>query len=285
MKKAIVFLAATLAAMLCSISCIHVNGHAKRICGSGNIVTHNIGSLGYEGIDASYSVKVIVTEPASSDVIVRADDNLLEYVELKVRDGILEVSLDEKMRGTDMQECTIEIFVPDNGRIRSLKASGASRIEVRTPLHADEMEIEASGASHICGDIEARELEAEISGASGAQLTLKADECSIETSGASNLTACITGRCCRAEASGASKATLSGTVREAELKAGGASTLKAEELTTLDCSVSVGGASSATVNCSNRLTVSAGGASSVRYTGDCQLVKCTSSGASSVSRK
>ena len=129
--------------------------------------------------------------------------------------------------------------------LAGLDASGASRAGV-TGFRSDRnVQINASGASEIRGDMETGDLAADVSGGSTLQLTGR-------------------GSAVRATASGAS-------------------TIDLREFATGDADVEASGASRIDVNTSGTLNAKASGASTVHYTGNPTLGRVDESGASTVS--
>lgn len=265
MKK-ILFSIALIASALSLMSCITVswNGSGKALKGSGNVVVHNLGELKFSAVKASRMIKVTIVDSLQKDVIVRADDNLLEYINLKVEGGELIASFDHSHGVSG--DVTLDVIVPNNGRIRSLEASGASKIECESVLRAGEMELDASGASMIEVTVEARELSVEATGASKCVVSAYVDEAEVDVSGAS-------------------KAVLTGRALRADLEASGASKIKASELLTDYCTADAGGASKIVLHCDKELVVRAGGASKISYYGDCQIKSRQIGGASEVERE
>lgn len=275
-------LIAALAALLVNAGCL--DGRSKSgFRGSGNVETHNLGAFDYEGVRAERMVKVFITDGESSDVILRADDNLLEYVDIKVRDGILIASVDSSLKRLD--ECTVEVFVPWHAGLRSLEADAAGRIESQAVIRADEVCVKATAASKIEAEVVARKCDVEVLAASKVELEFSDGTLCADVAGASKLSADIEAASVDVTAAGASKAELNGSAVEAVLYAAGASKISASDLETVNCSVTAAGASKVSADCSGKLDVSAAGASAVTYTGDCVIGERHSGGASKISRK
>ncbi|MDE6778803.1 MAG: DUF2807 domain-containing protein [Alistipes sp.] len=282
MKKMSVLIAA-LAAMLVNTGCLeNIVGKPKPgFRGSGDIETHNLGAFEYEGVRAERMVKVIVTDGDSPDVILRADDNILEYVDIKVRDGILIASLDSGLK--KVEKCTVEVFVPWHDGLRSLEARSAGRIESQAVIRADEVCIDASAASKIEAEVVARRCDVRATAASSVELEFSDGRLDAKAAGASKLTAEVEAASVDMTAAGASKIELKGAAVEAVLCAAGASKIAASELRTVDCTVSAAGASKVSADCSGALDVSASGASKIEYSGDCRIDGWHCSGASKIS--
>ncbi len=272
MKKAIIFLfgALIVAALFKTFYCCgssladllrEVRG--KCITGSGSIVTREIAADDFDEVKVGKAVKaVIVPAGEARSITLRADDNIIDLITVRVDDGTLKIGCDDNRTFCNV---TIEARIPDNGHIRSLKASGASSILHRGVVRGDEAEIECSGASRIEASVAARRCEVGMSGASNGELSIEADEL-------------------EAGVSGASKLMLRGKTRRAELEASGASKIAAEKLAADDCTVEASGSSSCRVNCSATLDARASGAASIRYAGDCRTTNLRKSGASSIKK-
>ena len=242
MKK--ILLTAVLIGAMFSVSayvvCVAAPLLGKNIKGSGHIVTKTLPAPDFDAIDASRAVKVVVSAGAS-DIRIEADDNLIDLVVAETRGKTLEVTLDKK--ASNIQNADITVTIPANGgKIRSLKASSASKITSDATLRADRFTIEASSAAKIKAAVEAA-------------------SCSID-------------------ASSASKIALAGLAEDFTADLSSASKLDAEKFTAVNASVSTSSAAKADIDCSGKLTASASSGSSIGYTGGCRTSLSKSSGGS-----
>ena len=240
-------------------------------------------SMDFDEIEVSRAIRLIVEERTTGNIIVRAPQSVVPYVSLKVSNGTLHATL---LPGTPVSRnsnVVAEVYVPYNGRINEIKTSAAARVIVKPTLSCNELELKASSASVI-------------------EITAGTKECSIEASGASTIKAELATDEFDMELSGASIATLSGQITDGEIDLSGASTLKADKLRAakLDlecsgaskakalavvCSAKASGASAIAVECLKQLSISASGASSIQYSGDCQVNTLANTGGSSIRKK
>lgn len=240
-------------------------------------------SMDFDEIEVSRAIRLIVEERTTGNIIVRAPQSVVPYVSLKVSNGTLHATL---LPGTPVSRnsnVVAEVYVPYNGRINEIKTSAAARVIVKPTLSCNELELKASSASVI-------------------EITAGTKECSIEASGASTIKAELAADELEMELSGASIATLSGQITDGEIDLSGASTLKADKLRAakLDlecsgaskakalavvCSAKASGASAIAVECLKQLSISASGASSIQYSGDCQVNTLANTGGSSIRKK
>ena len=260
MKK--ILLTAVLIGAMFSVSayvvCVAAPLLGKNIKGSGHIVTKTLPAPDFDAIDASRAVKVV--SAGASDIRIEADDNLIDLVVAETRGKTLEVTLDKK--ASNIQNADITVTIPANGgKIRSLKASSASKITSDATLRADRFTIEASSAAKIKAAVEAA-------------------SCSIDASSASKISAEVKAATCTVNASSASKIALAGSAKDFTADLSSASKLDAEKFTAVNASVSTSSAAKADIDCSGKLTASASSGSSIGYTGGCRTSLSKSSGGS-----
>lgn len=221
---------------------------AGSVKSSGKIVTHNIGELHFRGIEAATAAKVKVrsADDPGRDVILRVNEDMAELVELKVRKGILKISLkSDTYSFKKLNSMTFEVSVPHCDELSSLEAVAGAEIDVSSPLTAGKVSIEAVGASKIEVPLDCAE--------------------------------------CESEATGASKIRLKGRCEKLSAEAVGVSKIDASECESLTCDTEAVGASSIKVWCTEQLTVEAVGASKVAYRGNCEISASTT-GASRITK-
>lgn len=240
-------------------------------------------SMEFNKIEVSRAIRLIVEERTTGNIIVRAPQSVVPFVSLKVSDGTLRATL---LPGTPVSRnsnVVAEVYVPYNCRINKIKTSSAARVIVKPTLSCKELELEALSASVI-------------------EVKAGTEECSIEASGASTIKTELATDEFDMELSGASVATLSGQITDGDIEVSGASTLRAEKLRAakLDlecsgaskanalavvCTAKASGASAITVECLQQLSISASGASTIQYSGDCEVNTISNTGASSIRKK
>ena len=215
------------------------------ITGSGNIVTQEENITGFDKVDVSQAFKVNISQGDTFRVVIRIDDNLVEYLEVVKRGNTLTIGL-KPGRPYNIRKATMEaeVTMPD---LTGLELSGASHATITGFKSTKRLDVDVSGASHLRGDIEAGDA--------------------------------------RFDVSGASQVTLSGSAEDVVIDASGASQVDLSAFPVADANVEASGASKATVNPSGRLDAGASGASHIYYLGSPTLGKMDTSGASSINRK
>lgn len=287
MKKILILTAAAAcAALVLGCMCCTAGNlirNDKTLRGSGRIVTKEVRVGAFDKISARHAVTVYLIDGTPGTLTVKADDNVMEYVETKVEKGTLKIGLRNGPRST--KNVTIEVWVPSDGKLSGLSASGASKIVAEPVLTADAVELECSGASNLAANVKCTTCDIDVSGASKAEVGGDMGDCEADVSGASKFVLAANMQRCDMDVSGASKVEADGTARICAIEVSGASSVAADTFVTVGCTVRASGASKATVNCTDVLNAHASSASRIVYTGGSTRNTIESSSAASVSRK
>jgi hypothetical protein len=198
----------------------------------------------YNVIEASHAFQVYVTFSDTEEVIeIEANDNLHQYIEVEKVNNKLHIGLKNNVsvRGT----ATLNAYISTRF-VDAYAASGASKIILESPLDAENMNINLSGASRFYGDIQTSDLFADVSGAS--------------------------------------KMNISGSSDFFHVEASGASVCKDYGFVTDNLHADISGASSIMLTVQNEIEVEASGASNLSYKGSGVVVYQDISGASSVKK-
>ena len=240
-------------------------------------------AMNFNEIEVSKAIRLIVEERTTGNIIVRAPQSVMPYVSLKVNDGTLRATLLSGTLISRNSNVVAEVYVPYNGKINEIRTSSAARVIVKPTISCDELDLDAESASVIEVKASAKEVSIDASGASQIKAEMATDQLDIDFSGASVIN-------------------ISGQVTVADIEMSGASTLRAEKLRAanldlecsgaskayvmgINCTTEASGASGVVVECLQQLNASASGASSIVYSGDCQVNILNNSGASSIRKK
>ena len=210
MKRNILINAAAilcLALMSCSI---HLDGETlggKTIKGNGTIVTQNFEVTDFDEISTSLSATVNFTVSNDYSCRVRVDENILEYLDIKVNghDLILKKQDEHKNVSLRATEFVIDVTAPSLEGI-NLAGSGTlnvlSRMEIedlevnvagsgdvyfKEPLIVGDLELNVAGSGDIaCDALEADQLDANVAGSGDLKVdsgTVREAEASVAGSG------------------------------------------------------------------------------------------------------
>ena len=213
-----------------------------RISGSGNVIkeTRNVGK--FTGLNAASAFKIYVKQGSPQSVVIESDDNIIDIIETKVSNGVLKFTLNGSVNNPTAMKAYITVE-----NLNSLDISGAASLIFETPVNTNgNMQVDISGAASI------------------KDLNLTANDINIDASGASKITADINCKKLRLDASGASKINLNGNATDKIIKASGASSVKVENVKADKTSVDASGASNVTTGQDGMIKIDKSSAASVR---------------------
>ena len=152
------------------------------VTGSGNLLTKDISVAEFQKIEAGGSFHLDLTQGDVQAVAVTADDNLWDHLDVRTVDGTLQLAM--KPGSYRDAHVSAKVVVP---RVTGLSMSGASAAQLHNISAPDaRVEIHAGGASSVEGDVRAKELTLDLSGASHATLQGQAEVVKVEASGATH---------------------------------------------------------------------------------------------------
>lgn len=212
--------------------------------GNGNVVTQDRNVESFDEIEMNGGVMVRLKQDSVQSVKVEGDENLLEYIDISVKNGKLLVKQRDNTSISTKERITVYVTAP---YIKKFDLSGATKLiaEGQFAVNA-QLDIDLSGASQI-------------------ELSAKSPIVNIEASGASTVS-------------------IGGETRTLNVDGDGASKIKAFELLSENTTVDLSGASSAEVYASVSIKAEADGASHVKYKGGAADVKQETSGAGSIKK-
>ncbi len=180
--KSWIVLVAALALTLGLAACDDDGFEALR--GSGNVVTEDFEFADFASVEVFNVFDVEIVQSDSFSVTIRADDNILELVNVSKNGETLSVRLRQGLTISTGVTLEARITMPD---LEALDLSGATSGTVSGFRSEGQIDIELSGASNLDGDLEAGNIDFDVSGASRVTLEGSAAEATIVVSGASRL--------------------------------------------------------------------------------------------------
>lgn len=163
--------------VLLSAGCV-MNG----IPGSGRIVTKDIPCGAFDRVQVDNTFQVDVTQGPGYSLLVSADDNLWDYVDIYNIGGILHVGM--KSGNYQNAHLTAKITLP---RLAAIEVNGAASAQLHSIEDPDgRIDIRAGGASSLDGEVRCREIHVGVTGAATVSLRGGAEEMTLDVDGASH---------------------------------------------------------------------------------------------------
>jgi hypothetical protein len=242
MTTLIKILATTFLALLLT-SC---NFEFHQVNGNGNVVEKNLNiNEDFTTLKASNGWEVSLKKGTQPGVTARIDENLYEYLDVKVEGNTLKVAMKDNYNVG--KATSRKIIVTYSGTLDKLKASSASEITAEGILESENMAFDASSAGSIIAKIEVRKVET--------------------------------------DASSAGDLKLSGLAQTFNGSASSAATIDAKELKTEQATADVSSAGTIDLYASKTLDADASSGGSVNYWGAPREVRDSESSGGSINRK
>jgi len=167
------------------------DGHLfGEVVGSRNLVTKEEQFSDFMVVDAGSGFNVEISKASSYSVIVTADDNVMEYIEVSRSGDALKVGVNW---GTSLRSATLKIQITMPA-IKRIELSGGAQGKIEDFSSSNAFSVELSGGSQLTGEGSAGELSVDASG--GTQLHFadySVQDANIELSGGSQATIYLDG--------------------------------------------------------------------------------------------
>jgi Putative auto-transporter adhesin, head GIN domain len=154
--------------LIMAISSIALYSCGPAINGSGKIITEKRNTGNFTGVSTSSSIDVDVKIGNTYEVVVEADDNVLQYVRTEVVGGVLKVGYKDNisLRNADV---TVHVIAPT---LEKLSASSSGHITVDGVLaNVQKIDLKATSSAEIEAAVDAPNIEADAN--SSGTITLK----------------------------------------------------------------------------------------------------------------
>lgn len=173
-----------LTTLVLAISCIiTVNAQQnKKIKGNGNVVTieRNMGE--YHGLQVSGPYEVELIEGKEGKITIEGEDNILEYVETKVRAGKLIIKSVDNMNLRRTEKVIITVPVQ---RIDNIRLSGSGKVYSKKTLDTERLKIRTSGSRNLDLVLDSENISITTSGSSRIKLEGHSGNLDVTASGSS----------------------------------------------------------------------------------------------------
>lgn len=258
MKVKVLFLIASM--LLVTAGVFAANN--KKVEGNGKIVTKQIPISGYERLSVVGNIHFEYEQSnAPAALEVKTDENILEYLEIKVKGNMLIIGpkKDKQRKLYDNRDydlrptvCTIK---SNSSILKMLNIAGGTFATV-SPLDVDKFELNMAGSGGMSfGQLKAREAQLNLAGSK----TLKIDNLQVDE---------LDGN-----VAGGGTLLVVGVAHNADLNVAGGGSIEAYGCKVRDAQCNVAGGGSIKVHVSDELNASISGGGSIRYEGDPMIKK------------
>ena len=167
MKRNIIIIAAAIISMTLNACTFNLDGETlggKAIEGDGNIVTRTYDVTAFNEISTSLPATVNFTIADSYSCTVSVDENLFDYLDIRVKDNELLMGKckEEKNKGLKATKFVIEVTAPS---LDIINLAGSGTFNANSPLEAEKFEANVAGSGDLaCNELISDELGCYIAG-------------------------------------------------------------------------------------------------------------------------
>jgi len=227
MMKQRIGLAVVVSVMALSILACQVGGFT-RVRGSGNIVEEGREVSGFTGVALAGIGELTIEVGERESLRIEAEDNLMTYLETEVRNGMLEIGVQDGVNLNSTRPVRFYLTVEE---LDTIVLSGSGNIEA-PDLEAERFAIAISGSGDVeMGDLSADTVDAVISGSGNLDIA-------------------------------------GGRVEEQDITISGSGEYQAGGLNSRSVEITISGSGNATVRATESLDVRISGSGSVNYYGN-----------------
>ncbi|MBC6609965.1 DUF2807 domain-containing protein [Hymenobacter sp. BT507] len=142
-------------------------------------------------LEASGATTIYLTQGPQTSVVVEAPEEAQAYIKTEVRNGVLRIYRESEGMTAALRNLLngekngVKVYITCSS-LTALKLSGATDVKGKTPFTADNFAIQASGASDVTLQLNAKSLNVQASGASDVYLTGQVERQQVQISGSSD---------------------------------------------------------------------------------------------------
>ena len=288
--------------------------------GRGISIDRNFNVSGFKGIDVSGGFDVTLVQGNSEDLILSAQENLFDYITVKVESGTLKIYTRNNIMATEPLKALITFKSIDN-----LNVTGGGDVNGKTPINVEELGVHITGGGDFSSIINSGKVKCDITGGGdaeikgdikdyyfsmtgggdlnsevnssiifcritgGGDLFLRSKEKTadavLDIIGGGDMEVEINSEKLKCSVSGGGDATLSGQASDFEINLNGGGDVNASILSTKVTKFNVSGGSDIHVNASQELAGYISGGGDVYYSGSPDKISVEAKGGSEVHKE
>ena len=252
-----------LLAIIVAVSLVQCNFNwdGEKVSGEGPILTKNLEIDDFTAIEVSNGWKVELIPDQSKQMVVKANENLIDILKVESSNGKLSISAEDNIGKADSK--LIKVYF--DKKLKSIEANSASDISAKKQLIFETTTIDASSAADIKLNIKAEDLVVESSSSADIELIASSQKIRIDASSSADINIEGEFKDLKAKASSASEIYLSGISKKVDLEATSSADIDAKDLEAKHIEAKATSAGSIDCYPIDKLEAKASSGASIRY--------------------
>jgi len=165
---------------------LHAQVFTKNIKGNGRITTENRSLPDYDKISVAGSFDVKLIKGKEDAIFIKADENLMEYIETEVKNGHLKI---QSKKGYQLRSTKIIVITVPFETVDALSLAGSGNVRSNDVLNSTDLDLNLAGSGALDLSVSAKNLTSQIAGSGNIKLSGNADEFNCEIAGSGNIEA------------------------------------------------------------------------------------------------
>jgi len=163
-----------------------INSLGNAVQGTGDRVSNSFNVINFTGLEISGAYTVIYRHSQTHAVVVEMHENLFDYLNVGVQNGVLRINSDRSFRTGRNETPHVYIYAPF---LNSVDIAGAVTIQDWDTIRTDRMNINAGGSARGTMPLEIENLEVSVAGAANFDFVGTATSATITIAGAGTINA------------------------------------------------------------------------------------------------
>ncbi len=250
----------------------------RSVRGNGKVVTQERTVSDFSGIKISCSADVFLKQGKGNNITVRADENLLEMIETKVRGGVLNIDIEGSIRNVEV----LEVYVTVEN-LEKVIINGSGDVESENTIKGVDFEIQINGSGDVELDMEVKNLKTSINGSGDVEVSGVQGNFDLQVAGSGHFYAeDLRLNECYIKINGSGDVKLKGSANKLFINQSASGDVNLYSLNTADVEATASGSGDVVVFVSGRLKVNLSGSGDLTYKGDPVSVDVSASGSGEV---
>lgn len=242
----------------------------RRIKASKNYVTKEMRLDDFSKMSVAGSFDVCFTQqPGRPEVAVTTSDNLIEHLNIRVKDHTLCISWKEGINVSQVSKLEVRVSAE---QMNAIAVAGSADVELMNSLNAEDLKLSVAGSGDVKGgNISCNTLAASVAGSGSLEIdgTLSCSSVQLSVAGSGNMELeALHAEKVEASVAGSGTLELAGTATRAEYSVAGSGDILAASLQCKDVSASVTGSGDVECHATGHLKARTAGSGSIAYKGN-----------------
>jgi len=258
-----------------------VNAQFMGVKGNGNVVQQERQVGDFTGIQILGSTDVIIRQGDRSILVVHADENLLENIITKVKNGVLIVDTEGSIRNYSR----MEVFVTMS-RLDEISIQGSGDVETDGVISGTDLSIIVNGSGDVDLNLDYKNLETEINGSGDVEVAGIQGDLTMQIRGSGDFKAKeLRLNKCRLSIFGSGDVSLSGTAGTVFIEQAASGDINLHNLKTQDAEIDSSGSGDIIITVTGNLKAGLKGSGDLTYSGNPISMDVSSLGSGSVYKR